>query len=211
MEDAHAFVYDFGDVPGQGFFGIFDGHAGKDSAEWCGRNFHQVSPWMRHRLAPTAQPKTLLTLSTFVCHSNFWQTSAAARKSPCLICSIPHSIRSTRSSRTLLRKRAPRAAALLPWRFCGSKTTLARKVTRHLQKTLLPLPKVRPSEPSPALVCGARSRSASNPVTTPNRPSRDKRPRGCCTPPTSVILGPCSGKCKGIVHSLYTLTLLTLF
>ncbi|ETS62448.1 hypothetical protein PaG_03068 [Moesziomyces aphidis] len=41
MEDAHAFVYDFGDVPGQGFFGIFDGHAGKDSAEWCGRNFHQ--------------------------------------------------------------------------------------------------------------------------------------------------------------------------
>ncbi|GAC74541.1 hypothetical protein PANT_12d00022 [Moesziomyces antarcticus T-34] len=65
MEDAHAFVYDFGDVPGQGFFGIFDGHAGKDSAEWCGRNFHQVSPWMRHRLTPTAQPKTLLTLSTF--------------------------------------------------------------------------------------------------------------------------------------------------
>ena len=42
MEDAHAFVYDFGDVQGQGFFGIFDGHAGKDAAEWCGQNFHQV-------------------------------------------------------------------------------------------------------------------------------------------------------------------------
>ncbi|SYW85422.1 uncharacterized protein UHO2_01668 [Ustilago hordei] len=41
MEDAHAFVYDFGDVHGQGFFGIFDGHAGKDAAEWCGQNFHQ--------------------------------------------------------------------------------------------------------------------------------------------------------------------------
>nr|CDI52286.1 related to phosphoprotein phosphatase 2C [Melanopsichium pennsylvanicum 4] len=41
MEDAHAFVYDFGDVPGQGFFGIFDGHAGKDAAEWCGLHFHQ--------------------------------------------------------------------------------------------------------------------------------------------------------------------------
>ena len=43
MEDAHAFVYDFGGVHGQGFFGIFDGHAGKDAAEWCGQNFHQVS------------------------------------------------------------------------------------------------------------------------------------------------------------------------
>lgn len=41
MEDAHAFVYDFGGVRGQGFFGIFDGHAGKDAAEWCGQNFHQ--------------------------------------------------------------------------------------------------------------------------------------------------------------------------
>ncbi|EST06040.2 Protein phosphatase 2C (PP2C)-like domain protein [Kalmanozyma brasiliensis GHG001] len=41
MEDAHAFIYDFGDVHGQGFFGIFDGHAGKDAAEWCGQNFHQ--------------------------------------------------------------------------------------------------------------------------------------------------------------------------
>ncbi|SPO21481.1 related to phosphoprotein phosphatase 2C [Ustilago trichophora] len=41
MEDAHAFVYDFGGVHGQGFFGIFDGHAGKDAAEWCGQNFHQ--------------------------------------------------------------------------------------------------------------------------------------------------------------------------
>lgn len=43
MEDAHAFVYDFGGVQGQGFFGIFDGHAGKDAAEWCGQNFHKVS------------------------------------------------------------------------------------------------------------------------------------------------------------------------
>ncbi|CDR88105.1 related to phosphoprotein phosphatase 2C [Sporisorium scitamineum] len=42
MEDAHAFVYDFGGVHGQGFFGIFDGHAGKDAAEWCGQNFHHA-------------------------------------------------------------------------------------------------------------------------------------------------------------------------
>jgi protein phosphatase PTC1 len=41
MEDAHAFVYDFGNVHGQGFFGVFDGHAGKHAAEWCGTNFHE--------------------------------------------------------------------------------------------------------------------------------------------------------------------------
>ena len=40
MEDSHAFVYDYGGVQGQGFFSIFDGHAGKHSAEWCGQHFH---------------------------------------------------------------------------------------------------------------------------------------------------------------------------
>jgi protein phosphatase PTC1 len=42
MEDAHAFVYDFGGVKGQGLFSIFDGHAGKHAAEWCGQHFHEV-------------------------------------------------------------------------------------------------------------------------------------------------------------------------
>lgn len=42
MEDAHAFVYDFGGVRGQGFFSIFDGHAGKHAAEWCGQHFHKA-------------------------------------------------------------------------------------------------------------------------------------------------------------------------
>lgn len=50
MEDAHAFVYDFAGVHGQGFFGIFDGHAGKDAAEWCGQNFHKVRQ-IQHFLA----------------------------------------------------------------------------------------------------------------------------------------------------------------
>ncbi|KAK0534229.1 mgpp2cl-1, protein phosphatase 2C-like protein 1 [Tilletia horrida] len=40
MEDAHAFIYDFGGVRGQGFFSVFDGHAGKHAAEFCGKNFH---------------------------------------------------------------------------------------------------------------------------------------------------------------------------
>ncbi|CCO29751.1 hypothetical protein BN14_03771 [Rhizoctonia solani AG-1 IB] len=42
MEDAYSFIVDFADVRGQGYFAIFDGHAGKHAAEWCGQNFHKV-------------------------------------------------------------------------------------------------------------------------------------------------------------------------
>ncbi|KAI8875085.1 protein phosphatase 2C, partial [Backusella circina FSU 941] len=42
MEDAHTFVFDYMGVPRQGFFAIFDGHAGKATAEWCGANFDTV-------------------------------------------------------------------------------------------------------------------------------------------------------------------------
>ncbi|KAF7376149.1 Phosphatase 2C like protein [Mycena sanguinolenta] len=41
MEDAHSFVVDFCNVRGQGFFAVFDGHAGKHAAEWCGSHFHE--------------------------------------------------------------------------------------------------------------------------------------------------------------------------
>jgi protein phosphatase PTC1 len=43
MEDAHTFIFDYMGVPRQGFFAIFDGHAGKATAEWCGANFDKVS------------------------------------------------------------------------------------------------------------------------------------------------------------------------
>ncbi|KAL1942062.1 hypothetical protein VTO73DRAFT_6592 [Trametes versicolor] len=39
MEDAHSIVVPFGGIRGQGVFAIFDGHAGKHAAEWCGANF----------------------------------------------------------------------------------------------------------------------------------------------------------------------------
>ncbi|KAI0793210.1 phosphatase 2C-like domain-containing protein [Abortiporus biennis] len=39
MEDAHSIIVPFAGVRGQGFFAIFDGHAGKQAAEWCGQNF----------------------------------------------------------------------------------------------------------------------------------------------------------------------------
>lgn len=44
MEDAYSFIVDFAGVRGQGYFAIFDGHAGKYAAEWCGAHFHEVSP-----------------------------------------------------------------------------------------------------------------------------------------------------------------------
>jgi protein phosphatase PTC1 len=42
MEDAHSFVVDYAGLRGQGFFAVFDGHAGKHAAEWCGGHFHEV-------------------------------------------------------------------------------------------------------------------------------------------------------------------------
>ncbi|KAI0027706.1 protein serine/threonine phosphatase 2C [Vararia minispora EC-137] len=41
MEDAHTYVFDFAGIHGQGFFAVFDGHAGKEAADWCAKNFHE--------------------------------------------------------------------------------------------------------------------------------------------------------------------------
>jgi len=54
MEDSHALIAPFNQMHGQGFFAVFDGHAGKHAAEWCGQHFHEVrSPptTRRHRRA----------------------------------------------------------------------------------------------------------------------------------------------------------------
>ncbi|KAJ1854685.1 phosphatase 2C, partial [Coemansia sp. RSA 2703] len=42
MEDAHYHKYDFDGVKGQCFMAIFDGHAGRQAAQWCGDNFSDV-------------------------------------------------------------------------------------------------------------------------------------------------------------------------
>jgi len=56
MEDAHSFVVDFDAIRGQGFFAVFDGHAGKHAAEWCGSHFHEVCLFCAYssRLIPLA-------------------------------------------------------------------------------------------------------------------------------------------------------------
>lgn len=62
MEDAHSFVVDFDAVKGQGFFAVFDGHAGKHAAEWCGAHFHEVC--MRHYTPPSGPSTDGFVLST---------------------------------------------------------------------------------------------------------------------------------------------------
>ncbi|KAI8867911.1 protein serine/threonine phosphatase 2C [Ramicandelaber brevisporus] len=42
MEDAHNYLYDYDNVPGQCYFGVFDGHAGKFAAEWSAANVHEI-------------------------------------------------------------------------------------------------------------------------------------------------------------------------
>ncbi|KAJ3118620.1 Protein phosphatase 2C 1 [Nowakowskiella sp. JEL0407] len=41
MEDAHSYFYNFANVKGQGWFAVYDGHAGKTVADWCGSHLHE--------------------------------------------------------------------------------------------------------------------------------------------------------------------------
>lgn len=42
MEDVHTYVANFAEKLDWGYFGIFDGHAGKQAARWCGNNLHAL-------------------------------------------------------------------------------------------------------------------------------------------------------------------------
>lgn len=42
MEDVHTYVANFAERLDWGYFAIFDGHAGKQSARWCGNNLHSL-------------------------------------------------------------------------------------------------------------------------------------------------------------------------
>jgi protein phosphatase PTC1 len=42
MEDVHTYVENFAERLDWGYFAIFDGHAGKDAAKWCGQHLHTL-------------------------------------------------------------------------------------------------------------------------------------------------------------------------
>lgn len=42
MEDVHTYVENFVERLDWGYFAIFDGHAGKQAAKWCGQNLHAI-------------------------------------------------------------------------------------------------------------------------------------------------------------------------
>ncbi|WPK23989.1 hypothetical protein PUMCH_001243 [Australozyma saopauloensis] len=42
MEDVHTYIANFAERVDWGYFAIFDGHAGKQTARWCGNNLHEL-------------------------------------------------------------------------------------------------------------------------------------------------------------------------
>ncbi|KAG7196068.1 Protein phosphatase 2C 1 [Scheffersomyces spartinae] len=42
MEDVHTYIANFAEQVDWGYFAIFDGHAGKETARWCGNNLHNL-------------------------------------------------------------------------------------------------------------------------------------------------------------------------
>ncbi|KAJ2634239.1 phosphatase 2C [Coemansia sp. RSA 1286] len=57
MEDAHYHKYDFNGVKGQSFMAVFDGHAGRQAAQWCGDNFADVFLQLKNENPELAVPE----------------------------------------------------------------------------------------------------------------------------------------------------------
>lgn len=56
MEDTHAYIYDFGGVTDQGYFAIFDGHAGYQAANFCKEQFHVILCNLLHNMPSSTIP-----------------------------------------------------------------------------------------------------------------------------------------------------------
>ncbi|KAI8855014.1 phosphatase 2C-like domain-containing protein [Chytridium lagenaria] len=59
MEDSHSYIYNYDGVNGQGFFAIYDGHAGRGAAEWCGIHLHETLRTLLHEKPTTPVPELL--------------------------------------------------------------------------------------------------------------------------------------------------------
>ncbi|PVZ99152.1 hypothetical protein BB558_004856 [Smittium angustum] len=70
MEDSHSVINNFCDVDGQLYAAIFDGHAGKQAAKWCGENFHEILKDLlsknKGRPTPDTLNETFLTSDTLI-------------------------------------------------------------------------------------------------------------------------------------------------
>ncbi|EMR09199.1 hypothetical protein PNEG_02536 [Pneumocystis murina B123] len=56
MEDTHTYIYDFGGVTDQGYFAIFDGHAGYQAANFCKEQFHVILCNLLHNMPSSTIP-----------------------------------------------------------------------------------------------------------------------------------------------------------
>lgn len=63
MEDVHTYVANFAEKLDWGYFAIFDGHAGKLTARWCGNNLHTIleQEILHSELSSTTSPVALET------------------------------------------------------------------------------------------------------------------------------------------------------
>ncbi|KAJ2616114.1 phosphatase 2C [Coemansia sp. RSA 1365] len=59
MEDAHYHKYDFDGIKGQSFLAIFDGHAGRQAAQWCGDNFADLFRKLASNYSSESVPEVL--------------------------------------------------------------------------------------------------------------------------------------------------------
>ncbi|XP_044717659.1 protein phosphatase 2C domain-containing protein [Hirsutella rhossiliensis] len=59
MEDTHAFLYNFLDTSDNGYFAIFDGHAGTFAADWCGKKLHIILEDVIRKNPDAAVPELL--------------------------------------------------------------------------------------------------------------------------------------------------------
>ncbi|KAJ2297108.1 phosphatase 2C, partial [Coemansia sp. RSA 2705] len=59
MEDAHYHKYDFDGVKGQLFVAIFDGHAGRQAAQWCGDHFADIFLELKREHSEDSIPELL--------------------------------------------------------------------------------------------------------------------------------------------------------
>ncbi|KAI9216669.1 phosphatase 2C-like domain-containing protein [Blastocladiella britannica] len=59
MEDAHAIQAHFNETHGQGFFAVYDGHAGRQAAQWCGEHVHPLLASLMSQFPGTPPPELL--------------------------------------------------------------------------------------------------------------------------------------------------------